>query len=289
MRHRFRYPEGFTLIELLVVIAVIALLVGILLPALGAARNAAKQAVCLSNIRQTTTNMTMYTTDFNGWYPVLPWRPPSSLWQNQWRYGGLAGVFSIRQYGPDGVPGNADDGYSVGQYPGGRDQPLMDGYVDSFEALMCPADRIDLSWPTTTTPASRRYVSGTRRTPQRPGSEYDVLSHNISYLYIAGFRVDEPALVGPAPLFGDETNASDIGQDAWYGNSQDAQAAGTEVNFFARDDNHGKDGGNYAYTDTHAAFVKGDVAASFFTGGSTNPQNVNLIDRMRSTRLQTID
>lgn len=59
-RHR---PVGFTLVELLVVISVVALLVSLVLPALGKARGAARAAVCLSNERQLGTARGVYAQD----------------------------------------------------------------------------------------------------------------------------------------------------------------------------------------------------------------------------------
>jgi len=58
-----RRDRGFTLIELLVVIAIIAVLIGILLPALGQVRETARDAVCLANQRSIYTGIEFYRDD----------------------------------------------------------------------------------------------------------------------------------------------------------------------------------------------------------------------------------
>ena len=77
---------SFTLIELLVVIAIIAILAGMLLPALNMARERGRSSVCKSNIKQLSVIMFMYADDHNGVF--APRNKPSNksnTWLKVWK------------------------------------------------------------------------------------------------------------------------------------------------------------------------------------------------------------
>jgi prepilin-type N-terminal cleavage/methylation domain-containing protein/prepilin-type processing-associated H-X9-DG protein len=69
MLERSRQRRGFTLIELLVVIAIIAILASILFPVFAKAREAARKTACLSNMKQISTAVMMYSQDYDELFP----------------------------------------------------------------------------------------------------------------------------------------------------------------------------------------------------------------------------
>ena len=107
---------GFTLIEVLVVVAIIALLVGILLPSLTAAREQAKRAVCQANLHSLDQALYLYALEQKSGH--MPWRPNvSAYYWIVWTKGGNATISSWK-----------------GE---------MTKYIANTAMLECPSDRGD--------------------------------------------------------------------------------------------------------------------------------------------------
>ena len=125
------FRRGFTLIELLVVIAVIALLIGILLPALGAARRTAQATVCLSNMRQLSLSQAMYADDNDGRFADagLPHGQAAANFQSSW-------LVQLREYhGSSDVvrsPVDRSEAWNVSDGGTSDGLPLLD-FVSLYE------------------------------------------------------------------------------------------------------------------------------------------------------------
>lgn len=79
-----KFVKKFTIIELLIVIAVIAIIAGMLLPALNQAKETARSANCISNLKQLGTVNALYVNDFKDWGVAKYWVYDSSEARNAW-------------------------------------------------------------------------------------------------------------------------------------------------------------------------------------------------------------
>ena len=135
-----RRRKGFTLIELLVVIAIIGILAAMVFPVFARARESARKAVCLSNMKNIALAIQMYLADNNDTFP------PSEHRQEAVDY-----FATIPGGHSDGHPCKADEDNPRFDWKANLSNPylrwpvILDEYVKNRDVYRCPSAKVDQS------------------------------------------------------------------------------------------------------------------------------------------------
>lgn len=259
-----RIRRAFTLIELLVVIAIIAILAAILFPVFAQAREKARSASCISNEKQISTAMLMYSQDYDeqmplafGYYPGVGW-----LWQ-------YVGNTPYNNACPGGVCG-PNWTMAMSEYWVNSTQP----YTKNYQIFVCPSAAKASALGANVVPAGAppnaktsysyngllmAYAQAGMTVP----AQLPMVTESDGAAYFDGYCSANPVLVCDNPkaactyanISGGGNSANNGETSIWYG-------------FDARANVHAS-GQNWAYCDGHVKYKV--LSTKTVDPGRTNP------------------
>jgi len=230
-------PGGFTLIELLVAIAIIALLIGILLPGLGAARSSSRSVMCLANSRSIAAAMTMYANDDKREYFPTARMPGMSMGGQPPAPFRISWIYLLAPY--------------VGVEMTLPEDPTSEeirGFIRAMEVCRCPEDHSQ-NWDAMMMPRLASYGINAYLTPNHP-PHWGVRVSRIRFpsrCVLSAELTDEMAMDHFMPMYWGEPSA--VASPMIQMRQWDKAARLPKTIQHTR---HGGERANYVFTDGHA-------------------------------------